>query len=104
MERKMKLPEYTKGEWRVIKGVQLAVKYIATFANQSAVVSKTNETPNQIADAKLISAAPDMLKALVETRKNITEALCNEEPIPTKVLVEWCTKVESALEKAGVEF
>ena len=43
----------------------------------------------------------EMINALVETRSQLTIAMSHEEPIPTKVLVDWCTQVEQALKKAG---
>ncbi len=43
----------------------------------------------------------EMIDALIETRNQLTIALSHEESIPTKVLTEWCTKVEKALLKAG---
>ena len=86
----MKKPEITKGEW-VAKGG-------AVYDTDKELSIVFWQTPER---AKAISAVPEMIDALVETRSQLTIAMSNEEPIPTKVLVDWCTQVEQALKKAG---
>lgn len=65
--------------------------------------SKHKKIKEHHQNAKAISAVPNMIDALIETRTQLTIAMSHEDPIPTKVLVDWCTQVEQALEKAGVE-
>jgi hypothetical protein len=92
----MKKPNITKGKWKLIPPEDDFGLCLVNTKDELTIHDGFD-----ISNAKAISAVPEMIDALIETRTQLTIAMSHEEPIPTKVLVEWCTQVEQALIKAG---
>lgn len=88
---------YTKGKWEAISWNLQYPKYeMRVYAKDRGLIARidTDTTLDFNANARLISAAPDMYRLL----KEIYEAELNADVI--RILSPWFDKVEQALAKA----
>ena len=98
----MKKPNITEGEWDLI--LEHGKPIIGVRQGQIVIPVIINiplSTEQQRCNSLAISAVPDMIDALINSYRDVTIALANQEPIPTKVLIQWADELEQALKKAG---
>ena len=95
----MKKPEITKGEWKISRqvstlvvgkthdGYERSVASAGGYSRHSSDVTTENQ-----ANARAISAAPEMIDALVEFQRRYSNDVYNQD---------FHKQVEQALKKAG---
>ena len=88
--------KHTQGEWRVIRkmNVKSSEGYICSCGGKRTSMSINNEIEMNTANAKLISAAPDLLNAL----RSMLSQLENEHV--SEFMDEFINEAKEAIEKA----
>ncbi len=96
----MTLP--TPGPWEVIASTSFPGRYLIAQSQSATPVLAVAETIQvsapegmEIANARLIAAAPEMYAAL--------EALMNDEPRSTAEMLEWGKRARAAIDKVSKE-
>lgn len=97
----MNKPNITEGKWKIKRSEKLNKKWhrIASIGNREIVSFHANQYGSAIANAKAISAVPYMIEALISTHRYHG----NPKELTAKEYRQHIDKVNSALEKAGVE-
>lgn len=106
----MKKPNITEYDWRVFNSTDIFTNkgdgdehLIADCFMDDNWSDNPISIEQQYANAKAISAVPEMIDALIHSHGQICIALTHDETIPIEVLVEWATKIETVLKKAGAK-
>lgn len=94
---------YTSGPWevRVWEGDEWPEKRVSVASEDGAImISPRYESENLMHDAQLISAAPDLLEAIIELKRQAMAVLNGN---PARCFDETIARVDKAINKALAE-